>query len=718
MQPRHPLADTYEQILREQLPNLLRLYLNPYVTQACLCLARYVQTTWGGEAGADEDYQTFLANGFDEALSGAIKLARYTASLAGRPTTGLALDPADRLGPYAGASVAGGGKVEFLPGLVVVGKDEHRLIDSRNDPSTRFGLLVLVAGAEALLDQNADIIRELIQRDAPRVIVCVDRGSLAALRRGPAGLLREIAPDIVVFDESFVERAVPFSAFTARKALYDHWNRPGKATFHSTTYQPNTISSLHFLRCLEKADPQFHASLAQELHKIQADLRIRGDLFRRLYSPSLYRLIRATGFDTADVRAAGDFALVNGRRIFDAVSGVACSVRGHNPSTYAQEMAELGSLPDCAAEVAARLRNLTGLECVLPAVSGATAVENALKVALVAQFPRRHVLALKSGFGGKTLLALTGTANPSYKEHLDPLYAEVLYVDPFAPDAEAQIEAALDKHAVAVVLVELIQAVGGVRRVPERVIRYLELRRPHCGYLLLVDEVQTGMYRTGPFTLSGAMGMSPDLLLLGKGTSDMMFPFALLLYSAAVREKLDRACSDLPSAIRQRYGYEFGYRTVLNVLRRAEEFSLSRRVAESGELFARLLGEGLAGCRAVREVRVYGLLLGIELDADRWPRRWLRKRLSSLYLFSMLRHRRFPVLVGFCQYEPNVLKITPALTVTSEEIREVCATITDVLRRPLHRLLATALGGLIKWSGLWGKKHEHANVRADEPVAR
>src|SRR5262249_52369674 len=132
---------------------------------------------------------------------------------------------------------------------------------------------------------------------------CVDRAGLEALRRGPAGLLREIAPDIVVFDESFVDHAVPFSAFTARQELYDHWNRPGKATFHSTTYQPNTISSLHFLKCLEKADPQFHACLAHDLDRIHDDLRVHGDQFRRLYSPSLYRLIRATGFDTADVRA-------------------------------------------------------------------------------------------------------------------------------------------------------------------------------------------------------------------------------------------------------------------------------------------------------------------------------------------------------------------------------------------------------------------------------
>src|SRR5262249_12937344 len=200
-----------------------------------------------------------------------------------------------------------------------------------------------------------------------------------------------------------------------------------------------------------------------------------------------------------------------------------------------------------------------------------------------------------------------------------------------------------------------------------------------------------------------------------KGVSDMMFPFALLLYSAAVQRDLDRAGSDLPGAIRRRYGYEFGYRTVLNVLRRAEELRLSERVAQSRDLFARLLADGLAGCKAVRQVRVYGLLIGIELDARRWPRRWFRKRLFWFYLFGMLRHPRYPVLVGFCQYEPNVLKITPPLTVAPAEVREVCATIVEVLNRPFYRLLAAALGGMIRSIGLWRRKHEHDNGPAHEP---
>ena len=69
-----PLAETIASILHEQEPNILRLYLNPHVAQACLCLDRYARTTWAG--GRDEDFQSFLANGIEEAISGALKLLR------------------------------------------------------------------------------------------------------------------------------------------------------------------------------------------------------------------------------------------------------------------------------------------------------------------------------------------------------------------------------------------------------------------------------------------------------------------------------------------------------------------------------------------------------------------------------------------------------------------------------------------------------------------
>ena len=96
--------------------------------------------------------------------------------------------------------------------------------------------------------------------------------------------------------------------------------------------------------------------------------------------------------------------------------------------------------------------------------------------------------------------------------------------------------------------------------------------------------------------------------------------------------------------------------------------------------------QGLASSRVVREVRVFGLLIAIELEIEGWPRRWLRKRLASFYLLGMLRHDDFPVFAGLCQYEPSVIKITPPLSASPEEIRQACATIVDVLSRPLYKV--------------------------------
>jgi acetylornithine/succinyldiaminopimelate/putrescine aminotransferase len=724
MQQPPPPTETLGQMLREQEPNFLRLYLNPHVARTCFCLDRYVRTTWPdpstpprGQAREAGDYQSFLANGLDEALSGAIKLVRYSRRATPDRPAGLILDPADRLAGFAGLEQAGGERVEFLPGLQVVGK---RGLDDTEGGVAAIDLLVLVAGDDGFFDEHADAVRRLVLRDRPAVITCVDREALASLRAGAGGLLREVVPDVVVFDESFAGRAVPFGAFTARRELFAGWNRLGKSTFHSTTFQPNTVSTRHFMNCLAAADPDFVDRHAEDLRALGDDLSRRADGFRRYYNPSLYRLIRASGFESGDVRAAGSFVVVDGRPVLDAVAGVACSVRGHNPLAYADEMTSPPPEgdPPLEVELGERLRRLTGLGAFLPAVSGATAVENALKVALVARFPRRHVLALKAGFGGKTLFALTGTANPSYKERVGPLYAEVHYVDPFASDARERVDALLAAHEFAAVQVELIQSVGGVRRIPEELVKHLDEGRRRWGYLLLVDEVQTGMYRTGPFTQSGAFGLTPDLLLLGKGTSDMMFPFALTLLSDAVAEDLAARAPALAGAIRRRYGYELGYKTVLNVLRSGEGQDVSRQVAGAGELFARLLARGLAPVDGVHDVRVFGLLIGIELDTRRRPRRWLRRRIAGLYLFAMLRHERFPVLAGFCQCEPNTLKITPPLNVSPDVVRQTCETIVDVLGRPLSRVLVAGLGGLLKTSPARKVNHEHRNDPTPELAAR
>jgi acetylornithine/succinyldiaminopimelate/putrescine aminotransferase len=664
--------------------------LNPFVVQTCLCLSKYVQDTWHKQTPDKPAYQSFLANSFDEALSGAIKLARYSADIQGRPLTGLALDCDDRLVPFASVALGDRGKIDFIPELTVVGK---KVIESGSVPAfdDRFGFAVLLLSPGLEACNNLDALLTKLRGQQALLIVCVDRDALLRCRKSASPLLELLNPDIVVFDESFVHKDVPFGAFTARKSLYDYWNTPGNSTFHSTTYQPNSISTLHFMKCLERDDPEFFSTVRKQLEDTGSDPTLCKSLFRTLYSPFLAKTITLLGTDTLDVKAAGHYVHINGRQIFDGVAGVACSVRGHNPDTYVEELAARNDARDYYQAVAERLNELTDLPGLLPAVSGASAVENALRIGLAAQHPRQYVLALKGGFGGKTLLALTGTANPAYKKHLGSLYQSVLYIDPFRDSALEDLDAALEKYPVGVVQLELVQAVGGVRPIPERVLRHLEAKRRERGYLLFVDEVQTGMYRTGPFILSEKMGIQPDILTIGKGTSDMMFPFAATLYSAGVGAKLDYVQPDLARSLRLRHDYEFGYKTLLNTLERAERQGLSEQVRESGALFAKLLGERLSSCRAVRDVRVFGLLIAIELKVSRWLPKWFKKKLPFLYIYNLLVHAPFPLLLGFCQYEPNVLKFTPPLSISRDEIERVCDAIAAVLRKPLYKLLPPAL---------------------------
>src|SRR5262249_5013492 len=259
-------------------------------------------------------------------------------------------------------------------------------------------------------------------------------------------------------------------------------------------------------------------------------------------------------------------------------------------------------------------------------------------------------------------------------------------------------------------------AVGGVRALPAHVIEYLQANKQKHGYLLFVDEVQTGMYRTGPFLLSQKSGITPDILTIGKGTSDMMFPFALTLYADAVQEQLASSCPELPVAIRERHSFELGYKTVLNALDQISRSDLRANVKKTSTLFHDLLTEELASCPVVRDVRCHGLLLAIELATSGWARRWLRKNLAGLYLLAMLRDRSFPVFVGLCQYEPNVLKLTPPLTITPEEVRQVCGTIKRALRKPPAQLLISAAGSFVR--GQWNRRlNNKTQEQSHEPVA-
>jgi acetylornithine/succinyldiaminopimelate/putrescine aminotransferase len=467
---------TCERILQFKIPNLLRLYLNPYVTRTCVALNELVHAAWPATL-PHGNFTSFLANSGEEALSGAIKLARYT--LNARTRSGIArvflIDDHETFSGFASTSVQGSDgiwtRIQFIPDVSELTTAEFLCLSATEGAVSRRCQQianVVVIGPATSVSPTSELLSivQQLQNDGCIVIIFAAGPQAAEAAVESPGF----APDIVVFDESFTNKSVPFGAFAARSDIYSQWTRRGMATFHSTTYQPNTISTMHFLKCLEESSPKFCNRIQSVLRPVHSDTQLLKKQFREFYNPSLGRLISGVDFDAGEILASRHYVRVGAKSYFDGIGGVACSLRGHNPGTWVSEIKALDAVTDCRAEVSTRLHELTGLRHHVPAVSGGSAVENALKLALIARHPASYVVVLKGGFGGKTLLALTGTARESYRKGLDPLYPDILYVDPFSIDAVEQLEALFKKYPVGVIQLELIQGVGGVRAIPETLV--------------------------------------------------------------------------------------------------------------------------------------------------------------------------------------------------------------------------------------------------------
>jgi len=701
-----PIAEVLEtcrELIRLRVPNLLRLYLNPCVAQTCVVLGEVVRELFPGTAESQR-YPSFLANSGAEALSGALKLLRYTLN-----RIAAAAEQSDQQSESPLVYLCGDGwppgfvaeavrstqtleieRVVFLPGMIELSFVD--LLPILNDSATAAGVVAVQAEALAADGESMTAALAAFQQRGGLVLVNLTTASAQQWKAGNCG---DFSPDIVVFDESFTGGEVPFGAFSSRADLYAPWMRRRMSQFHSTTFQPNTISTQHFLRWFPRFMPQLAERLRSELQSLLVDPQQLMTTFTGLFSPSLGKLIATAGFDGVDVTAAGHYVHAGERQLFDGVGGVACSLRGHNPATWCRELEQLSGR-DCRREAGILLAELTGLANVVPAVSGASAVETALRLALVAAWPRQQVVVLRGGFGGKTLLALTGTEKPWYRQHLQPLYPHVTWIDPFAPDAVRQLENKVAEHPTAVVQLELIQGVGGVREVPVALLERIESLRRERGFLVFVDEIQTGVFRTGPFVRSSHTPLRPDLITLGKGVSDMMFPFALTLYSDDVAGMLRDRGSHLDEQLRESFTHETAWRCLLNVLQRSAAENTAARVGAAGRELQSFLEDELNELPLVRQTRVFGLLAGIELATDE---RWLQRlglKLPQLYLLRMLKHRQFPLLMGFCQYQPGVLKFTPPLTITTEETRAAARTIGEALRTSTGRLLATGVWAVLR----------------------
>lgn len=358
----------------------------------------------------------------------------------------------------------------------------------------------------------------------------------------------------------------------------------------------------------------------------------------------------------------------SGKRYLDAVGGLAVCVLGHAHPRVTEAIRDqalrlvhtsnLYHIP-LQAELGRRLCSLAGMERAFFCNSGAEANEAAIKIA------RRHavergvaspcIVVAEGAFHGRTLGALSATGSESMRCGFGPMLPGFVQV----PYGEAEAIARLDRPDVAAVLLEPIQGEQGVR-VP--VPGYLREVRRLCderGWLLLLDEVQTGMCRTGRWFAHRYEHVFPDVMTVAKGLANGI-PIGACLARGAAATVLG------PGS----HGSTFGgnplaARVALEVLDVLEEERLDERAAVLGQDLLEALRSGLDGVSGVCDVRGRGLMIGIALD---WKCRELMQR-------ALARGLLINVAAG------HVVRLLPPLILSDEQARrlasDVCALIRD-----------------------------------------
>jgi acetylornithine/LysW-gamma-L-lysine aminotransferase len=352
-----------------------------------------------------------------------------------------------------------------------------------------------------------------------------------------------------------------------------------------------------------------------------------------------------------------------GHEYVDCMAGHGAANLGHAHPAVAQAVAEQARrLITCheafpndqrAAAMQALSRLRPGLDRVFLCSSGTEAVEAALKFARLST-GRAGVVAAMRGFHGRTFGALSATWNKHYRQSFEPLVPGFRHV-PF--NDAAALEQAVD-HQTAAIILEVVQGEGGVHVAEPAFLSAAQHLARERGALLIIDEVQTGLGRTGKLLAVEHFDLTPDLLCLAKSIAGGV-PMGAVLVGP-------RVGGFTPGL----HGTTFGGNPLacaacIAALRALIEERLPEQAAEKGAYLLHQLRQ--IGSPLVREVRGLGLMVGIEL-----------KRKVAPYLQGLLDMGVIALPAGL-----TVIRLLPPLVITYPQLDRVLEALRAVLAQPV-----------------------------------
>ena len=369
-------------------------------------------------------------------------------------------------------------------------------------------------------------------------------------------------------------------------------------------------------------------------------------------------------FPVSLVRGEGSYVWDSeGKRYLDLFPGWGCNLLGHCPwavvEAVREQVGQLIHVPNTwyteaqgrwAKDLSQRSFGGQAFFC----NSGTEANEAAIKlVRLHTPKNRYKIITFEGGFHGRTLGSTTATAQPKYHEGLGPLMAGFVY----APFGDLDAVAQLIDDETAGILVEPVQGEGGVRIPPEGFLAGLRSLADENELLLVFDEVQTGCGRTGNWFGYQHFGVTPDVMTLAKAVCGG-------LAGAAMLTTAEIAPSLRPGTHASTFGGNpIAARAGIATIEMIEKENLLEQAKRLSEVFRQRLAAIQQQCGLISEVRVLGLMIGIELTVDG----------GSTVKACMERN----LLVNCTQ--GTVIRLLPAMNLTEEQAIQGCDILAEVL---------------------------------------
>ncbi|MTI79862.1 MAG: aspartate aminotransferase family protein [Firmicutes bacterium] len=440
-------------------------------------------------------------------------------------------------------------------------------------------------------------------------------------------------------------------------------------------------------------------------------------LHKQYINPSLAKLMGLLNFDNQYVKAQGVSVWdSNGREYLDFLGGYGSLNLGHNHPKVISALEKVHQIPNIlqaslgtlAGALAANLAHITpgNLQRSFFGNSGAEAVEGAVKLARIAT-GRHKIIYCHSSFHGKTLGALSVTGRDKYQKAFQPLLPGVVAV-PFG-DLNA-LAGVLKGNDVAAFIVEPIQGEGGINLPPKG---YLAEAKEICsqhGALLIADEVQTGLGRTGTMFACEQENVVPDVICLAKSLGGGIMPAGAYITTDEIWQKAYGSIEKATLHTSTFGGNTWASAAALATIEALYQENLVDAAREKGQYFLNKLNRLKEKHTLLEDVRGRGLLIGIEFAQ---PKGFKYKatlgvvnKLSEEYMGSLVAGEllnKHGIITAYTLNNPNVIRLEPPLNVEHHQLDQVVDALDQILSTN-KGFLSMAASGAKTMFKTFGKK--------------